>query len=140
MTFMSCNRNTVFYRYEHTPVTGWEKDDTLIFYLKAAPDTGLYNEEIGLRTNGGYPFMGLTLIVDQTVLPIDTTYSDTINCQLVSPNGNVKGSGISNYQYRLNLTDIRLNEGDSLHIRIRHDMKREILPGITDIGVKITKY
>ena len=84
--------------------------------------------------------MGLTLIVDQTVLPIDTTYRDTINCQLVSPTGNVKGSGISNYQYRFNLTDIRLNEGDSLHIRIRHDMKREILPGITDIGVKITKY
>ncbi len=146
-TLVSCNRKTVFYHYEHTPIAGWEKNDTLTFNLKAAPETGLYKEAIGLRTNGAYPFMALTLIVDHTVVPARlaphksspiTTHSDTINCRLTNDEGNVKGAGISNRQYMFDLGNIRLNKGDSLHIRIRHDMKRETLPGIIDVGVKLT--
>ena len=30
-----------------------------------------------------------------------------------------------------------MNQGDSIHITVRHDMKREILPGVSDIGVKV---
>jgi hypothetical protein len=33
-----------------------------------------------------------------------------------------------------------LNKGDSLEIKIRHDMKREILPGISDIGIMLNKH
>lgn len=29
--------------------------------------------------------------------------------------------------------------GDSLQISVRHDMKREILPGVSDVGIKIEK-
>jgi hypothetical protein len=34
---------------------------------------------------------------------------------------------------------IRLNEGDSLHVLVKHNMKREIMPGITDIGLRVEK-
>ena len=34
-------------------------------------------------------------------------------------------------------TDLR--EGDSLHVCVRHIMKREILPGISDIGLKMVR-
>ena len=137
-TLVSCNRNTVFYHYEHTPITGWEKNDTLIFDVPSTSASGRYEEEVGLRINGSYPFMSLTLIIDQTVLPDNITRSDTLNCRLTTPGGNKKGHGVSCYQYSFPLKDINLKQGDSLHICIRHNMKREILPGISDIGMKIS--
>ena len=51
----------------------------------------------------------------------------------------MKGHGISTYQYNFHLTTLTLNEGDSLHIAVRHNMKREILPGISDIGIRLSQ-
>lgn len=135
---MSCNRKTVFYKYGHTPIAGWEKNDTLTFDVSPVPADGCYREEIGLRINGAYPFTGLCLIVSQTIIPDNITLNDTLNCRLFSDDGTVKGRGVSWYQYKFHLTDVRLRRGDSLHICVRHNMKREILPGISDVGVRLT--
>ena len=34
---------------------------------------------------------------------------------------------------------MEIEQGDSLRINIRHNMKREILPGIADVGIKFTR-
>ena len=47
---------------------------------------------------------------------------------------------MSYYQYQVPVNDITLQQGDSLHICVRHDMKREILPGISDVGIKMTRH
>ncbi len=133
----SCNSGKVYDKYNHTPISGWEKNDTLIFDVPKLSHAGIYKSELGLRINGAYPFMGLTLIVEQTVLPKKETKSDTIQCDLIGKNGITKGQGISYYQYNFPITERFLNKGDSLHIAIRHDMKREILPGISDIGFRL---
>ena len=57
----------------------------------------------------------------------------------INQHGENKGQGISYYQYNFPINIYKINRGDSIHIAIRHDMKREILPGVSDIGVKITK-
>ena len=31
--------------------------------------------------------------------------------------------------------DMKLNKGDSIHLCISHNMKREIMPGIADVGI-----
>ncbi len=64
---------------------------------------------------------------------------DTLNCALIGANGVPKGQGIGYYQYAFDITSMDLQEGDSLHISVRHDMKREILPGISNVGVSLTK-
>ena len=43
------------------------------------------------------------------------------------------------YQYIFPLKTLPLEKDDSLFIEIRHDMKREILPGITDVGIKLSR-
>lgn len=139
VSLTACDRRTVYNHYEHTPVAGWERNDTLTFNTEAVKLGGRYMEEIGLRINGNYPFMGLNLIVEQTVLPAGDRRSDTLNCNLIDEQGTAKGRGVSHYQYMFHLTTLRLNRGDRLHIAIRHDMKREILPGITDIGVRLSR-
>ena len=134
-----CEQRTVYYHYEDTPTAGWEKNDTLSFLTAPVKHAGDYSEKVGLRINSHYPFVALELIVDQEVLPSHVFRSDTLDCKLVDELGNIKGNGISNYQYEFPLTVLSLNEGDRLHISIRHDMKREILPGISNIGMSLVR-
>ena len=58
---VSCNRKTVYDHYEHTPLTGWEKNDTLIYRMPVFQKSGTYSEELGLRISDTYPFTGQTL-------------------------------------------------------------------------------
>lgn len=133
----SCNKNTVYYQYRHTPISGWDKNDTLFFDIPKLNENGSYNEELGLRINGAYPFMKLVLIVEQTFYPSHMMKTDTLNLSLIDKGGYAKGQGISYYQYKFNISDIDVKRGDSIHVCIRHNMKREILPGISDVGLNL---
>ena len=139
MLLTACNKRTVYYHYEHTPLTGWERNDTLSFVVGPIGEDGQYEEEVGLRITGEYPFMGLNLIVEQQLASTQKKYSDTLVCDLVNEHGSAKGAGVSQYQYMFRLSTLDLHAGDKVFVAIRHDMKREILPGISDIGVKISR-
>ncbi len=135
----ACRRSTVYSHYEHTPIAGWDKNEVQHYSTAPLPRDGRYREEVGLRITGAYPFTGLTLIVEQMVWPSGTTRSDTLWCKLIDHDGNVQGEGISYYQYAFHLCDIDLLRGDSLSVSIRHNMKREMLPGISDVGLTLTR-
>lgn len=135
----ACTAGTVYYDYRHTVQTGWDKGDTLVFSVPRVATAGKYREVVCMRTTGAFPFTGVTLVVEQQSVLRNIVRSDVLKCTLTDEKGNVKGKGVSLYQYEFDLCDIDLNGGDSLNIRIRHDMKREVLSGISDIGVKIVK-
>ena len=139
MVLVSCHDNTVYSQYESTPVRGWERNDTLSFDIEPMQETSLYAEEVGVRITGNYPFKGLSLIVEQTLYPSNKTTTDTLNCALIDDTGHANGKGINHFQYLFPLTTLKLNKGESVHVAIRHCMKREILPGITDIGLKLSR-
>ena len=133
----SCTGNKVYDQYQHTPLAGWEKNDTLTFSVPRLQEQADYSSYLMLRINETFPFMGLTLIVEQKVLPSLETHIDTLRCSLIDKSGNFNGQGVSYHQYRFPVTTMRLCAGDSLQISVRHDMKREILPGISDLGIMI---
>ncbi len=135
----ACTGNKVYHRYDHTSLNGWEKVDTLKFDVPPVAAKGLYATTLGLRINGAFPFMSMTLIVEQTILPANKTVVDTIGCQLMDSGGRVKGTGIGYYQYHFPVSVMKLNSNDSLHITVRHDMKREILPGVSDVGIALER-
>ena len=134
----SCNESKVYDKYDHTPLSGWEKNDTLRFDIPRLTADGMYKSTLGLRITDNYPFMGLTLIVEQRLMPADTIFTDTVKCELTDRNGKTRGKGVSYYQFRFPVTKMQLSKGDSLHIRVRHDMKREMLPGISDVGISLS--
>ncbi len=136
---IACNRRTVYSHYEHTPISGWEKNDTLHFSINPLEEPGTYHEEIGLRIDNSYPFMGLSLVVEETIFPLGYTTRHVVNCNLIDKNGIIKGNGVSYFQYNFPVNDLQLNKGDSLHICVMHNMKREIMPGIADIGISLTR-
>lgn len=129
----------VYNQYRHTSVAGWEKSDVLFFDVPAVAEGGLYAVDLGLRVNGTYPFTRLTLVVEQTILPRDTVVRDTVECQLIDDNGVHLQHGISYYQYTQPVRQLELAEGDSIHACVRHDMQRDILPGVCDVGLQVAK-
>lgn len=133
----SCMQDVVYDKYESTPLSGWEKNDTLSFSVPHMQRNGDYDVGLGLRINTLYPFMGLTLIVEQTVFPAQERRIDTLDCKLIDKNGKSLGQGVSYYQYNFPINHWALKQGDSLQVYVRHDMKREILPGISDIGIQL---
>ncbi|MDD7317183.1 MAG: gliding motility lipoprotein GldH [Prevotella sp.] len=139
LLLVACETDTVYHHFEHTRIVGWERNDTLTFAVPAVPSDGNYREELTLRVNNDYPFMGLTLIVEQTVFPGKRHFCDTLNCRVTDKEGNNRGRGIAFYEYDYPLKQLALHAGDSLQVRVRHYMKREIVPGIADVGIRIRK-
>lgn len=142
----SCTGGKVYDHYEHTPIAGWDKVDMLSYDVPALPDSGFYSTTLGLRINGYYPYQKLTLIVEQTVIhdakvskSSPVTFTDTLNCTLFDRKGEVKGQGVSYYQYHFRISERHLAMGDSLHVTVHHDMQREIMPGIADIGIIVAR-
>ncbi|MCI6160871.1 MAG: gliding motility lipoprotein GldH [Prevotella sp.] len=135
----SCEFKTVYDKYQHTPLAGWEKNDTLFFSVPKMPHAGDFRMEVGLRTDESFPFRSISLVIEQRLYPSNIVMTDTIRCELTNQKGYIKGNGVNFYQYKFPLKDIRLNRGDSLQVSIRHAMRRETLPGISDVGFKIKK-
>ena len=135
----ACSGSTVYDEYAHTPIAGWEKNDTLSFAIPPLKDAAMYSAVLGVRTTDAYPFTAITLIVEQEIMPAHRLVTDTVCCNLTDEQGNILGEGISYRQYQFDICKLQLQEGDSLHIVVRHDMKREILPGVADVGIQLKK-
>lgn len=137
VAMFSCDNNVVYHSYRHTIITGWEKNDTLSYSVPPLREPGRYRQSVGLRINNTYPFTSITLVVKQDIFPGKRSKTDTIKCQFSDAKGYRTGHGVNYYQYDFPLKDIDLRRGDSLQISIQHAMKREMLPGISDVGIKI---
>lgn len=135
----SCQRETVYAHYEHMPLDGWEKNDTVVFSTDLMAEEGNYTEDVGIRITNDYPFMSLQLIVTQKVLPSQETHEDTLNCSLLDTKGAALGYGTNSYQYLFRLRSIALKKEEKLYVSVRHNMKRDIMPGIIDVGFRLTK-
>jgi len=131
----ACDPETVYHEYRSVPLEGWEKNDTLGFNIPPISTPSRYSQELEIRINEKFPFTSLSLVIEQHIYPGRRTRIDTVRCQFVDKRGNFEGEGISMHQYQYPIRPIDLRRGDSLHINIRHIMRREVLPGISDIGI-----
>lgn len=132
-----CQQQTVYHQFRHISEPGWDKTDTIHFDIAPLKTSGNYRLDAELRTDLEYPFRQLSIVVNQTVYPACKTYHDEVNCNLISEEGVIGGDGISYFQYRFHIRDIVLQQGDSIHLSLTHNMKREIMPGIADVGILV---
>lgn len=136
----SCSRQQkVYANYEHIDDAEWEKTDTITFDVPPMTAAGSYRERLGLRLADAFPFMTLSLEMEIHVLPKGLIYASQHKFNVIDQKGNPMGKGLSLHQYDFDLNELELEEGDSLHIKIAHNMKREILPGVVDLGLILIK-
>ena len=98
LLFGACG-NKVYDRFCHTPLEGWEKNDTLSFAVPKIANTGLYGIDLSLITSASYPFQGLTLIVEQHILPSKRTEIDTLSSSIKTAGRKVGVSAVINTNF-----------------------------------------
>ena len=136
----SCSRQqTVYANYAPIDDTTWEKTDTITFDVPPVKAAGTYQEKLGLRLADDFPFLTLSMDIEIQVQPKGILHSSQHKFSVIDQGGNPKGKGLSLQQYTFDLGDLELEEGDSLHISMAHNMKREILPGVVDLGIILIK-
>lgn len=134
----SCDDSRIYDDYESIAQEGWERNEVLKFNVPKMQQAGNYQQWVQLRAIQKYPFQTVTLIVEQTVYPKKQFFRDTVECHIINEGGRLEGkNGISSTEVVAPLRSVQLNEGDSLAISIRHNMRRELLPGISDVGIRI---
>lgn len=146
MIVCGCEDARVYDHYEDIDIDGWARNDTLKFNIDPQP-AGMYDVRVGIRATSAFPYEDISLIMDCNVYAkkkgkwmSSGTKSDTLRCKLVSQNGSLQGdNGISSNQMLFYVMPLRLRQGDSLSIALHHIMQRELMPGITEVGVQLSR-
>lgn len=137
MLFTACTGEVAYHHYEHVAEEGWDKEDTLILKTDTLYETATYSVEVNLRTTAEYPYKQLMLMVEEKLLPNKTKRVFPVTFQIASDEGERNGEKLLYYELEKQLAMQQLSQGDSLQFRIYHKMRRQTLPGIKDVGIRI---
>ena len=127
------------YEYHHTLVEGWDQGRVQTFQTDTVGASGNYTFEVCLRTTFRYPFQTLWLLVEQHWQDEVRTMRDTVVCEIIDSKGNPTGKGVSFFQSEHFVTNRLLRKGQTGTITVRHIMRRDMLPGISEVGIRIRK-
>jgi gliding motility-associated lipoprotein GldH len=116
----------------------WKKNDIQTFDFDVKDAGSEKNLIFVVRNNNDYPYSNLRLIasIEHNKKKIST---DTLNFVLAKPNGEWIGTGFGDtkeilFQYKLNY---KFPQNGNYSVKVVQAMRRNILPGIEDIGIKI---
>ena len=92
-----------------------------------------------VRNNNEYPYSNIRFIVTFLNEQTKEKKVDTLNYILAKPNGEWLGTGFGEtkealFQYKLNY---RFPQNGKYSVKVTQAMRRNILPGIEDLGIKI---
>lgn len=134
-----CDNRRVYSHYEHLDLNGWERNDTAFFGFRCH-ESGTYSLDMGFRTNHDFPYKSLSMVVEHIIFPSHSTGHSTIRCRITDDAGNITGKqGISCNDIKYHLGEIEMQKDDSIKIKINHCMRREMLPGLSEIGIEAIK-
>lgn len=130
----SCTDDTMFFSYHPVDNERWEKSDDLKFKIIASHYSGECESFVVLRSNEKYPFKNLSVNVETTIK--DSTFTKRVDFDI---NSGI-ASGFRHNDYVMPVNKFMTDENDTIYVRIAHNMKHNVLHGITDVGIKITKH
>jgi gliding motility-associated lipoprotein GldH len=138
--FTSCSHSeTPCHSYQEVPTEGWEQQHSLTFNIDTIRKTAYYRVIVNVRTTNAYPFQSLWLLVHQQYSRPQLSSKDTVVCVFTDQQGNPLRHGISLRQYSDSATSLLLRKGQYGTVTVSHIMRRNILSGISDVGVEIRK-
>lgn len=138
-----CTDERQSYAFSHVAPSGWDSEDTLTMTADTLRRGGTYAVILCLRlttTPPTYPYTDITLAVTghyaaQHHRTVTTT--DTLHLTLTSERGDMQGRGTSLFQFDVPFDTLRLVPGCAPTFTISHLMRRDPLPGISDVGLRL---
>ena len=133
LLLVSCQGNVVYHHYEPVDGQGWSQSDTLRFHLPPAPHTGTYHLQLALRYGPDFPYCNVAVVA-----ALSAPRADTLLIPLASSDGKPLGRGVGLLHTAVPLATLHLHQGDHPTVTLHHIMRREILPSIREVGIRMT--
>lgn len=135
----NCTDKDSYSNYHSFKKSEWNKSDVGHFEVPVSDTINPYDIYLELRNNREYEYRNLWMFVSIET-PSGNIRQDTVNCLLADNIGNWYGKGFSLYHveipYEKSITFPR--KGNYI-FKIQQGMREDILKGISDIGIRITK-
>lgn len=119
---------------------GWRKNELVSFDFDLTDTLGVYNVLVDVRNDNAYPFQNFWLFI-HTMMPDSTEFSDTLNCVLADNYGRWLGKS-SGSMYHVPVAfrlSTKFPQAGKYHFDLVQGMRMDVLPGITEIGMRILK-
>ena len=135
----SCDSSTLMHSYQSLEDNCWERTDTVSFILPVLTTDDNCSVLIGLRVTDNFPYEMLIMEVEQKYQNPFAHRVDTLYYQLTNQNGDFIEKGLNYFQFETKSLPLDLRKGQTGEIRVRHLMRREVLPGIMDVGIHVVR-
>lgn len=137
---LACDGNTWVHRYRAVGEDGWAKGDTLLFALPAADSSGLGLDCIVCaRVTPAFPYRNLWMGLQYDLACPDTSYVDTVCYAFTDSLGQMGGHGVTLLQFEQDAAPVSLKPGQEGSVRVYHLMKKEIIPEIREVGIRMVR-
>ncbi len=133
----ACGSEAWYHTYEPMPAAVWGKSDTLTYCLPEVPDSGLYDFYVDVRTTAAFPYTGLKVGALTGTDSLSAERRDTADCRVQTPSGIPLGEGVTLICHEAPLFRLFLCPGQRTTVRLYHVMRKEDLPGVSDVGLKV---
>ncbi|MDR0541074.1 MAG: gliding motility lipoprotein GldH [Dysgonamonadaceae bacterium] len=135
----ACSQPEVFSEFHSFPYSEWDKKEAIRFEVPVYDISASYDVIIALRNNNAYPFRNIWLFIEYKT-PGGSMRADTLCTDLADVYGKWYGKGISLYAcsfpYQLN---VQYPDTGIYTYTIRQGMRADVLEGVSDIGLQISK-
>ncbi len=146
---VSCREAEPYLQYGAVDLHGWSRDTSYVFTVDSLPGARDYPLSVMLRKSSvePCPFRSITLVVQQRwtlAVPdsaaqarTDVVRTDTLVADLTTDEGRLRARGISVHPYAFPLVTLRLPDGAKGRITVHHLMRRNEIPGIESVGIRL---
>lgn len=136
----ACDKQTVYHSFHSLPGEGWRRQDTLTFDVEVNDSLTRYKLFLETRNRISYPYRELSLSVRCLSADSLPSPADTIQLMLATPEGIWTGEGWGGlYQNSVPAGSIRIGKPGTYRIQVAYTLPDERLPGLNDVGIKLTR-
>lgn len=139
-TLLLCSCNDAFHEFRSLEGCCWDINDTLLYsYNRPFSWDGEYEARVELRCTQKYPYKDLWIEIKGENSRKEQLFNDTLHCNIYDNNGRMNGftTGML-YQMGFTLPYVIPLTNDTVNIYIRHLMSDEVLPGVSDVGLRLS--
>lgn len=137
LCLVSCQGNTLIHEYEHVDADGWRRSDTITFLIPSVPESETYEVSVGLRLQNNFSYEEINLTTELCLENPALHKKSDLCITTTDKEGRLLGYGIAYHQYEQPCMRIQLQKGQQGKVMVYHNMNKETLSRLTDVGVCI---
>ena len=139
-TFVACDGNVVYKKYQDIPDNVWARDFSPEFEFEIEDTEESYNLDLMIRNASFYPYNNIWVFIHQTD-PNGLLDVDTLEIKLADEAGKWLGDGMGDLwdnkvPWKINY---HFEKSGKYSYRVEHAMRTEKVPGILDLGLSVEK-